>query len=212
MSVRATVPPAAPIDDDDHARGGLIVEHYRVDASRQLARALGLGAAILTLGCLAISWALFLPRLGGPSSDDRPARTFTAPRAALYYGSEVTRDGVPIHRDVPAQELALGLFGLGCVVAGALTTLVSLNVTLREERYLALRTDGAFFRAGKERALIRWDEVEAVRFDATRREIRFERHDGSAWLRRERFAGIDGPTLAKRSADVRRRALFGLLG
>ena len=41
-------------DSDDHVQGGLIVEHYRIDASRRLLGALLIGSLIMTVGSLAI--------------------------------------------------------------------------------------------------------------------------------------------------------------
>lgn len=207
MGSRTDALSAAEEGPDDHAHGGLIVEHYRVDPSRRLLRALGIGSLIMALGSFSVAGALLAPRL----DTERPVYARAAPADAMFRAGRVTADGTPI-REVPLWvELGLGLLGLGSIVAGGGIAIVGLNRTLRDESFLALRTDGAYFRAGRERSLIRWEDVEAVRWDEARREVVFESHDGERWCRGERFAGIDGPTLATRAGDIRRKALFGLL-
>lgn len=168
-------------------------------------RSLGLGAAIVSVGALIVGIALALPRL----DREHPAPLWPR-RAGMVV--EVDASGNPIERPSKPLETGLALLGLACITAGGATTIVGLRRVLSEESYLALRTDGAYFRRGAEASLVAWDEVEEVRWDADARELRFERHDGSAWVRPERFADIDGATLAKRAAEVRRKALFGLLG
>lgn len=206
MSARAHSA-ATVAEPDDDAPGGKIVAYYRLDPSRSLRRALGWGAFIVTLGAFVMALAILLPRIGG----EREMHTTTA-RAAVFRGSEVTADGTPIVSRTSTWELALGAFGLLCIASGAATAIVGLRRALAEESYLALRTDGAYFRRGDERALILWEEVEEVRWVPDAGALWFVRHDGPPWIRAERFAGIDGPELAKRASEVRRKALFGLLG
>lgn len=207
MTSRVEASSAAEEGPDDHATGGLIVEHFRVDASRQLLRALGLGSLIMAVGSLVVAGALLAPRL----DTERPVYARAAPGDARFRVGQVTADGAPIRTGTEWWELGLGLLGLASIVGGGGIAIVGLNRVLREERFLALRTDGAFFRAGRDRSLIRWEDVAAVRWDDERRELAFDRHDGASWTRAERYAGIDGAELAKRAADVRRKALFGLL-
>ena len=208
MSQRAEVPSPAEEGPDDHAEGGLIVAHFRVDASRRLVRSLAIGSVIMAVGSLVVSGALLAPRL----DTERPIYARAAPSDAAVRGLEVTADGVPVRSGTEWWELGLGLLGLASIVGGAGVAIVGLNRVLREEHFLALRTDGAFFRAGRTRSLIRWEDVAEVRWDEGLRALSLERHDGDAWVRVERFAGIDGPELARRVAEVRRKALFGLLG
>lgn len=200
MRARATAE-GAPEGEPEDEPGGLIVEHYRLDASVALGRALGWASLIVTVGSVVMAVAILLPRLDG---------THAPPGDAVFRGGEVTAEGRPVHRPV-GLELALGALGLACIATGGAVAIVGLRRVLSEESYLALRTDGAYFRCGAERALVRWDDVEEVRWDEDAREVRFERHDGTAWVRAERYAGIEGAELAKRAADVRRKALFGLL-
>jgi hypothetical protein len=209
--VTARVRPASDVAEyEDDEPGGLIVEHYRLDPTRALGRALGWASAIVTIGGLVMAAAILIPRLdpNGPMAS-RAVRTTAAD--AMFRSGEVTVDGTPIERSTLGLELALGFFGIGCIVAGGAAAIIGLRRVLSEESYLALRTDGAYFRTASERSLVRWEDVESVRWDAATRSVLFERHDGTAWIRREAFAGIDGEELAKRAGDVRRKALFGLI-
>lgn len=192
--------------DEDDSPGGLIVEHHRLDPMPALGRALGWGAAAVTVGALVMAAAIVLPRLDG----GRPlhARALRA-RDALFSGGEVTIDGVPVRSGSTGWEIALGALGLACIVVGGGTAIVGLRRVLTEEAYLALRTDGAYFRNGAERSLVRWDDVEEIRHEGGA--VVFARHDGTSWVRRERFAGIEASELARRAAEIRRKALFGLL-
>lgn len=190
--------------------GGLIVEHYRVDATRRLWHALGWGAAITTVGSLVVAFALVTAQMG----DGRPLRSralLVRPGAAVVRGPAVTAEGEPIGDGPSWPEVVAGLVGLGCIVVGGSWAIVRLKEVLSEEAYLALRTDGVYFRRGSTRSLVRWDDVESVRYEGSRREVVFALLDGSEWSRAERYAGIDGERLAERAADVRRKALFGLL-
>lgn len=197
---------AAVADAENDAPGGLIVEHYRLDASRALSRVLGVAASIVTLGAFLMAIAILLPRL-----DARAPLPAASSRAAIFRVGAVREDGTPIVSNTSEWELGLGILGLLCIAGGAGAAIVGLRRVLTEESYLALRTDGAYFRHARERSLLPWDEVEAVRWDPRSRAVLFVRHDGSEWARGERYAGIEGEALAKRAAEIRRKALFGLL-
>ncbi len=209
MTVRARSVPDVGSPEDDDEPGGLIVEHFRLNPTPALRRALGWGSLVVTLGAVVMAAAILIPRLdpGGPVYS-RAVRTSAD---AIFWGGQVNVDGTPIRRSTLGWEIGLGLFGLACIVAGGATAIIGLRGVLSEESYLALRTDGAYFRTAEERSLIRWEDVEAVRWDRATRSVLFERHDGSAWIRREAYAGIDGEELAKRAGEVRRKALFGLI-
>lgn len=169
-------------DDDDHLVGGRIVGWYRVDPTRRLGRALASGAAVMTLGSVVM--ALAFARLGHAAID------FYAQESLLL-------------------AFAIGGLGLGTIVGGGVLAIVGLRGVLAEERYLALRTDGAYLRDGARREILLWADVAEVRAEG--RAVVFERHDGTTWLRDEAFAGIDATALARHAADVRGKALFGLL-
>lgn len=204
MRTRATAgrPTDGRRDEDDHVRGGRIIEHYRLDPTKQLLRALGLGSLIMALGALTGAGALFYRRPQPSSTHDE----------GVFRIGLATADGRPIQSGSVWWELGLGLIGLGSIVTGGTVAIVGLHRILREERYLALRTDGAFFRAGREHSLVRWEDVSSVRWDNDRQEVVFDLHDeDDPWRRPERYAGIAGPELAKRASEVRRKALFSLL-
>lgn len=198
-------------DSDDHVRGGLIVEHYRLDAGWRLIGALLLGSLVMTLGSLSIAGAQALTHL----DQDRPvhARAFypTRPSDGLMRAGQVHADGTPVVHRWAVYEALLGVLGLGLIFVGGGAAILRLNRVLSEERYLALRTDGAYLRLGDARELLKWEQVADVRWDAEREALVFELHDGEEWIRAERYAGVDGPTLAERVRRVRRKALFGLL-
>jgi hypothetical protein len=190
--------------------GGAIVEHFRLDPTPALRRALGWGSMIVSVGGIVMAAAILLPRFD-PHGPVYVRSVTTTAADALFRGGEVTADGTPVERSTLGWELGLWLLGIGCIVGGAATSILGLRGVLSEESYLALRTDGAYFRSDRERSLVRWEDVESVRWDAATRSVLFERHDGTAWIRREAFAGVDGAELAKRASEIRRKALFGLI-
>ncbi|MGE0784609.1 MAG: hypothetical protein AB7S26_02900 [Sandaracinaceae bacterium] len=181
-------------DSVDHLDGGRIVDHFRVDTSRELFTGLAIGAVLMTLGSFVIGAALAADlRAGGHALG-------LAHEAALTSG-------------VPGRgPLGLAMIGLGLllIAIGGGGAILRLNRGLRDERYLALRTDGAYLRLGERRELLCWEDTEAVRFEPGRGVV-FTQHDGEEWVVAERFGGLDGPALARRAAEVRRKALFGLL-
>ncbi len=180
----------------------IIVEHYRLDVSARLRGALLLAAAIVTLGALLLAAAFY--------ARNDPMRVYASPNDAIFRAGRVRADGSAIDSRPLAAELALGVFGFACIVSGGGIAIVRLRRVLKEEVYLVLRSDGALFRRGEEDTFVPWDEVEEVRWDDGA--VRFVRHDGSAWVRDERYASIEGAELAQRAAEVRRKALFGTLG
>ena len=183
--------------------GGRIVEHYRVDVSRRMLRAIGIGVFVMTVGLAAATLAIMLPRWSG----DIPE---AAQREPLLPDRSVTRIRAQLPEDVRSQEAIFGLIGLAFIPTGGLISIIGLNRLLSEDHYLALRTDGAVFSGdGGERDFVAWADVEEIR--AERGAVGFIRHDGDVWLRTERYAGIDAEELAKRASEVRRKGLFGLL-
>lgn len=182
---------------------GLVVACFRVDPTPGLLRALGWGSLVIALGSLGVAAGLAIT--GADASHPRlAARDVTV-------GPPVDSEGRPLPREEVPLELGLALAGLAAILTGAGVAVVGLQRVWREESYLALRTDGAYAELGEDRGLVRWEDVAEVRWDHTLHAVVFERHDGARWSRSERFAGIDGPALAKRAAEIRRKALFGLL-
>lgn len=175
---------AARIGPDEGGVGdALIVAYHRVDPTARILRYLGIGAAAMSGGSVVMAGAF--ARLGHASLD------FFADQRVMFLG------------------FVLGAVGLSFMTLGGLYAILNLKRILSEEQYLALRTDGALFRDEAELTLCRWEDVEAIRAEGDR--VIFVRHDGSEWVRAERFADTDAEALARRAAEVRRKALFGLL-
>jgi hypothetical protein len=191
---------------DGAASSGKIVEYYRIDVGRRMTSALALGAAVMTVGLLLVTVGTVVAR---PS---RAAFLADQARDAAFRGTPVDAAGAPLDLTGTGPfEIVLGILGVVSLVVGGLIAITRLNALLREDRYLALRTDGAYFQDGDDRVLLLWEDVEAVRYDADADAVRFEQHDGAVWDRHERFAGMPLPELARRASEIRRKALFGLL-
>ncbi|MCZ7685321.1 MAG: hypothetical protein M5U28_43700 [Sandaracinaceae bacterium] len=188
---------------EEHREAGLIVEHYRLDASTSMRRALGLASLVVTAGALLMASAIVVSRHDGARA--------TPVRDALFRAGEVTAEGAPVERP-PGLELALGVAGLACIALGGASAIVGLRRVLTDESYLALCVRAA--RTSARERSVRWssgEDVEAVRWDAEERAVRFERHDGSAWIPRGALRRHRRAEPRQRAAEVRRKALFGLL-
>lgn len=193
--------------NDDPLLKGLIVEHYRVDPGRLVIKALAWGALVIVVGMFVVASGLYVSRAISPLRVPTPI----PPRMARYAGGPVDEAGAPIDRgEEIAVQLGFGAAGLLIVISGGAIVLLGLKRELGHEVYLAFRTDGAIFRSGPDVAAVRWENVEDVWWDDAEQAVCFMAHDGEVWARRERYAGIDGPALAKRACQVRRKALFGL--
>jgi hypothetical protein len=176
-----------------------VLDAYRADVSRSLARVLGAAALLVLLGSFAAGSALVEARLEG-------VPVMVGRRPAMI--GEPARDNVAAPSP-SALSIALGLGGLVLVVLGAGTAILGLRHVLREERYLLLRRDGAVFVRGDVRRLVAWDRVEDVVAEDGQLVLRC--HDGTALTVDERWSGVSVAELARRAARLRRRALMGLL-
>jgi len=130
-------------------------------------------------------------------------------------GVEVT----PVERphasvsDVPAaRRWAWFAGGFALLLTGAVTAIAQLRRELVREEYLLLHTEGFSHLVEGKVVEVGWDEVESVAYDADRKavELRMRGYE-RGFLLRDRFIGVDGPTLARRMEEVRRKASFGLL-
>ena len=108
------------------------------------------------------------------------------------------------------REVSVSLAVLACLVGGGLTALLGLMRILGEERYLALREDGALMVLDDTERFVSWEDLEAVRWDAARDAVMLVPYGGDAVAVSERFADIGNSELAKRAENIRRRAQFGL--
>lgn len=172
-----------------------VIDAYRADVSRVLSRVLGAAALLVLLGSFAAGSALVQARLDG---------------GLVVVGRRPSMIGVIDEaRSVSTTAWSLGLLGLVLVMSGAGTAIIGLRHVLREERYLLLRKDGAVFVRGKARRVVKWRDVEDVVSEDGQLVLRC--HDGTELTVDERWSGVSVPELAKRAAQLRRRALMGLL-
>ncbi len=174
----------------------VVFDAYRADVSRALAWVLGVAAALVLVGSFASGSAVVAARLEG---------------IPIFAGRNLQMEGaVAMGSPAPSSTpFFLGVLGLCLIAGGAGTAILGLRHVLREERYLLLRKDGALFVRGNERSLVRWRDVEDVIHEDG--QLVFVCHDGRALTVDERYGGVSGKDLAKRAAQLRRRAVFGLL-
>jgi hypothetical protein len=111
-------------------------------------------------------------------------------------------------RDVRSIAAALGL---ALVASGAALTLGGMFRILRDDSYLAIRTDGVMFRSPPGETLVVWDDLTRARWDEARVELVLERSEGDPLIIARRFARIAGPALAEKVELARRRARMGML-
>ncbi|HEY3821489.1 MAG TPA: hypothetical protein VGL81_30185 [Polyangiaceae bacterium] len=103
------------------------------------------------------------------------------------------------------------LLGVVLVAGGALFTIVGMSHILRDDVYLALRTDGVVLRLAGLETLVLWDELASVRWNAPPGELVLERSAGAPLAVPRRFRGIEGTALAERILQTRRKAAMSLL-
>lgn len=103
--------------------------------------------------------------------------------------------------------------GVLTVASGPLSAILGLRRLLAEESYVAVRRDGIVLaRAASQVAVIEWEHVARIGFDARAGFAVIERADGQPAVPIDmRLGELDGKELAKRLEAYRRRASFGLL-
>jgi hypothetical protein len=102
--------------------------------------------------------------------------------------------------------------GFVLVAGGAIYTMIAMQRILRDETYLALRTDGIAIRLAGRETIVGWDELSEARWDPARGELVLERTDGAALSISQRFARATGPELCARISQTKRRAAMNMLG
>ncbi|HTB72040.1 MAG TPA: PH domain-containing protein [Polyangiaceae bacterium] len=112
-------------------------------------------------------------------------------------------------RDVRA---AAAVIGLALVASGAGLTLAGMFHILRDDAYLAIRTDGVAFRSPAGEMLLAWSDLARARWDDRRVELVLERKEGEPVVVARPFARIGGPELAGKIELARRRESLGMLG
>jgi hypothetical protein len=101
--------------------------------------------------------------------------------------------------------------GFVLVASGAIFTMIGMQRILRDDTYLALRTDGVVIRIEGRETLVPWDELSEARWDSARVELVLERSDGTALSIAQRFARATGPELCARIAQTKRRVAMNML-
>lgn len=118
----------------------------------------------------------------------------------------------PMHSAMePWAAWLLGITGLLFVIAGPLAMVLNLKRSLQAERYLLVRTDGVLERCGPDAVLHRWEDIEAVVYDGSSKEVILQYRDEDPVRLTNRYAGIDPRNLARRLDEVRRKSLFNLI-
>jgi len=191
-----------PTSQTHEGNGSLLIEWHRLDASKRIIRSLAIGATIMTLGACAAGFAIHSGWVEHPIGRGERARVHV----------RELRESTDARSSRALRELSVSLAVLACLVAGGLTALIGLMKVLGEERYLALRQDGALLVLDDTERFVSWDDLEAVRWDETRDAVLLVPYGGDAVPVIERFADIANSELAKRAENIRRRAQFGLFG
>jgi hypothetical protein len=115
-------------------------------------------------------------------------------------------------RQPEATRSIAAVVGLALVAAGAGLTLGGMFWILRDDAYLAIRTDGVAVRLPPRETLIAWSDLARARWDAAQGALVLEREGGDVLVVPRRFAGIAGPDLVAKVEQARRRASLGMLG
>ncbi len=140
----------------------------------------------------------------------RMRRVLVAGPSLLSLGGLVVAESLATRQPAGTRAVAVAL-GLALVAAGAGLTLFGMFRILRDDAYLAIRTDGVVFRSPPRETLLLWGDLARVRWDEARVALVLERREGEAFVVARRFARIAGPALAEKVEQARRRASFGML-
>lgn len=137
-------------------------------------------------------------------------RVLLAGPALLTLGGLVTAVSFlsSVSREVRVETSAAGFALVG---GGALVTIFGMSRILRDDSYVALRTDGVAVRVNGHETLVPWEGLVSARWDASRAELVLEREGGSVIAVDRGFAHAPGPTVAKRIEQTRRRAALNML-
>jgi hypothetical protein len=101
--------------------------------------------------------------------------------------------------------------GFALIGGGALATMFGMGRILRDDSYVALRTDGIVIRVGGDETLVPWDALHAVRWDASRTVLILEREGAPSIAVERGFARTPGSEVAERIEQTRRRAALNML-
>jgi hypothetical protein len=114
-------------------------------------------------------------------------------------------------RQPASVRIDAAVIGLVLVAGAAIYTAVGMGRILRDDAYLAIRTDGVALRTDGPETLVAWDDLEAARWDPERQELVLVTVHGRSVATVERFARVTGRELADRVTRARQRAAMNLL-
>jgi hypothetical protein len=158
----------------------LIVEWYRIDVTGRIARVLVPSMLLMTLG------------------------------AGLAVLASTGRVDLATVLDTWHWRVPMTITGLGTVAGAGFRAIFGLQRVLADDACLVVRTDALVFLDGGPRFELPWDDLEDIAWDDAARALVLRLRDGRETRLTQRFAGIEGPALAKRLTRVRQRASFGL--
>jgi hypothetical protein len=125
-------------------------------------------------------------------------------------GSAITGAGLFFRATGGVARWAIPL-GVLIVACGPLRAILGMHRLLVEETYLAARADALVWQLGGAPPIeLAWDDLVRVSWDGARRAVVVERRAGEPLILPQRFDGVDGPELARRLEQVRKRAALGL--
>jgi hypothetical protein len=107
-------------------------------------------------------------------------------------------------------RVPMTITGLITIAGAGFRAIFGLQRVLADDACLVVRTDALVFLDGGPRFELAWDDLEDIAWDEPGRALVLRLRDGGETRLSQRFAGIDGPALAKRLTRVRQRAIFGL--
>jgi hypothetical protein len=101
--------------------------------------------------------------------------------------------------------------GFALIGSGALVTIFGMGRILRDDSYVALRTDGVAVHVGGQETLVTWDGLVGVRWDPSRSALILEREGSPSIVVERGFARTPGTEVAGRIEQTRRRAALNML-
>lgn len=160
--------------------GPLVIEWYRIDVSARVARVLVPSMVLMTLG------------------------------AGIAVLASTGRVDLATVLDTWQWRVPMTITGLVIIAGAGFRAILGLQRLLAEDACLVVRTDALVFLDGGPRFELLWEDLEETTWDATGGALVLRLRSGEETRLTQRFAGIDGPALAKRLTRVRQRAIFGL--
>ena len=108
-------------------------------------------------------------------------------------------------------RVAAAIVGFACVLTGAAFTMVGMQRILRDDVFLAVRTDGLVLRAAGRETHVPWEDLAQVRSDAAIGAVVLERSDTTQLTLTADFSGVELAELVRRLQQAKRRADMNML-